>query len=307
MREEIAFPSAGSTCRGWFYRPEGHGSIPVIVMAHGLGGVKEMRLDAYASRFCDEGYACLVFDYRHFGDSGGEPRQLLDIRRQQEDWMAAMAFARGQEAIDPNRLVLWGTSFSGGHVLHAGAEDRNVAAVISQCPFTDGFASMGAMSPSTLVRVSFLALLDGLAALTHRPPVRVPLAGPPGSAALMTAPDVLSGYRALLPEGLEFDEEVAARIAMHVPFYRPGKRASRVDCPVLFLICEEDSVAPARASLRHARKAPKGEIEIFPVGHFDIYRGEAFERAVERQIRFLRENVPEHDSFTLPGGDRCSA
>ncbi|MGX9145996.1 hypothetical protein [Mesorhizobium sp. 128a] len=48
-------------------------------MAHGLGGIKEMRLDAFAERFSDAGYACLVFDYRNFGASEGAPRQLLDI------------------------------------------------------------------------------------------------------------------------------------------------------------------------------------------------------------------------------------
>ena len=82
-------------------------------MAHGFSGVRDQRLDAYAERFAAAGLACLVFDYRHFGDSGGQPRQLLDIGRQLDDWRAAIAFARSLEEVDGDRIGLWGTSFSG--------------------------------------------------------------------------------------------------------------------------------------------------------------------------------------------------
>src|SRR5689334_9123281 len=99
QRLNVEFESGrqGEHCRAWLYEPEGKGPFPVIVMAHGLGGVKEMRLDAFAERFSMAGYACLVFDYRHFGTSDGHPRQLLDISRQLEDWSCAIAFARRQD------------------------------------------------------------------------------------------------------------------------------------------------------------------------------------------------------------------
>ena len=83
-------------------------TTPIIVMAHGLGGTRRMRLTAFAERFVAEGYACLVFDYRYFGDSEGQPRQLLDIKSQLEDWKAAVAYARSLDKIDPNRVVIWG-------------------------------------------------------------------------------------------------------------------------------------------------------------------------------------------------------
>ena len=133
-RLDVRFPSAGVECSAWLYLPEG-GPAPVIVMAHGLGGVRGMRLDAYAERFCAAGYACLVFDYRHFGDSDGQPRQLLDIGRQLDDWAAAIAYARSLKMVDRSRVVLWGTSFGGGHVIVAAARDRNIAAVVSQTAY----------------------------------------------------------------------------------------------------------------------------------------------------------------------------
>ncbi|WP_244097555.1 alpha/beta hydrolase [Burkholderia ambifaria] len=75
-RLEVTFPSEGDDCGAWLYLPDTSRPAPLIVMAHGLGGTREMRLDAFAHRFCEAGFACLVFDYRHFGSSGGEPRQL---------------------------------------------------------------------------------------------------------------------------------------------------------------------------------------------------------------------------------------
>src|ERR1700737_4146534 len=91
---------------------------------------------------CAAGLAALVFDYRHFGASEGEPRQLLDIKLQLADWTAAIAFARTLEGIDEERIALWGTSFSGGHDIELAAHDGRVAAVVAQVPFVDGFAIM---------------------------------------------------------------------------------------------------------------------------------------------------------------------
>jgi len=291
-RSDIAFPSSGQLCRGWLYTPAAPGPHATVLMAHGFGAVKEMGLDRFAERFAAAGYACLVFDYRHFGSSDGEPRQLLDIGRQLADWAAAIAYARGREDLDKNRLTLWGTSFAGGHVIEAAARDGRVAAVISQCPFTDGPASVRKMELGTLAKVSWLALWDAIRSLFGRQPLLVPDVGEPGSVAMMTAPDALPGFLQLIPPGFEFRNEVAARIALHVLFYRPGRAAERLTCPALFCVCETDSVAPAKATLRHVARAPRGEVKRYPDGHFDIYVGEPFERVVADQLEFIRRHVP---------------
>src|SRR5439155_8789479 len=107
----------------WLYTPAGEGPYPVVVMAHGLGGQRRFRLDVHAERFAEAGLAALVFDYRHFGDSEGEPRQLVSIRGQLADWRAAIDFARGHHELDGGRLAIWGTSLAGGHVQVIAAED----------------------------------------------------------------------------------------------------------------------------------------------------------------------------------------
>ncbi len=137
-----------------------------------------------------------------------------------------------------------------------------------------------------------LAALDKLGARLGRTPIMVALAGKPGSAALMTATDCEAGYLRLVPPSLAFENRVAARFGLDIATYFPGRRARDIACPVLFCVCETDTVAPAKATLRHARKAPKGEIKRYRDGHFDIYVGEAFERVVADQIEFLRRQVP---------------
>ena len=171
-RTDVTFRSGDSSCAAWLYRPDSPASdhLPVVVMAHGLGAVREMRLDAFAERFTAAGYVCLVFDYRHFGASGGEPRQLLDVGHQREDWRSAVAHARTLDGVDPERVVLWGTSFGGGHVIATGAEDHRVAAVISQCPFTDGLASGLRIPPLTSARLTARGLRDLVGSRLGRAP-----------------------------------------------------------------------------------------------------------------------------------------
>jgi len=264
-------------------------------MAHGLAGVREMGLAAFAERFTAAGYACLVFDYRHFGASSGEPRQLLDIRRQLEDWRSAVSYARTVDGVDPDRVVVWGTSFGGGHVIITAAQDHRIAAAIAQCPFTDGFASAFAVPPISAVKTAALAVRDVIHARLGRPPVMVPSYGPPGSASLMSTPDSIAGIEALIPEGRAIPRDVAARFTFDIVRHFPGRKARRVSCPIFFAICEGDSVAPPKPTQRYAATAPRSEIKLYDVGHFDIYVGDDFERNVTDQLAFLAIHVPATD------------
>lgn len=291
-REDVSFRSGTASVSAWLYRPDvaDNNGAPLLVMAHGLGAVRTMRLDTYAERFAAAGYACLVFDYRNFGQSGGAPRQLLDVGMQLADWAAAVDFAHSLAGVDPARIGLWGTSFSGGHVIATAARLR-VAAVVAQCPFTDGIASARTIGPLTTARISLLALRDLAAARLGNPPVMVATAGRPGEVALMSTPDAYPGYLKLVPEGQTVRNEVAARIGVTVLGYRPGRLAAKVGCPILFCVCDNDSVAPAGPTLRYAARAPRGTVHRYPEGHFDIYVGDAFERVVADQLAFLDRNL----------------
>jgi dienelactone hydrolase len=291
-REDVWFSSGTDRISAWLYRPAADGDAPLLVMAHGLGAVRTMRLDAYAERFCAAGYACLVFDYRNFGDSEGAPRQLLNIRMQLQDWTVAVAYARTLPGIDPNRIGLWGTSFSGGHVIAIAARLPGIAAVVSQCPFTDSIASLGTLTPLITARITAMATRDLVGARFGAAPVMVRTAGNPGEVALMNAPDAYPGYLKLVPDGSELRNEVAARIGVTILPYRPGRLAAKVPCPILFCICETDSVAPSGPTRRYAATAPRGEVKLYPEGHFGIYVGDAFERVIADQLEFLGRVLP---------------
>jgi fermentation-respiration switch protein FrsA (DUF1100 family) len=260
-------------------------------MAHGFSATRELRLDAYAERFAAAGLGVLLFDYRHFGASSGQPRQLLDIRRQHEDYHAAIAHARGLEWVDPDRVAVFGSSFSGGHAIEVAAADPRIAAAVAQCPFTDGVASLPRLGPANIVKATAAGLRDAIGARLGQGPVYIPAVGPPGSFAVMTAPDVEPGWRAMTPVSTAWENRVAARIALQVTTYRPGRAASRVRCPILFCICDSDSVAPPEPTARYAARAPRGEVIRYPFGHFEIYVGEPFEQAVADQTEFLARHL----------------
>src|SRR5687768_3488108 len=113
-REDVTFDSGGVRCAAWWYRSGDDAGRPCIVMAHGIGGTRDSGLEPFAEAFADGGFDVLLFDFRSFGASGGEPRQHVTWRGQREDYLAAAAHARTLEGVDPDRIVLWGTSYSGG-------------------------------------------------------------------------------------------------------------------------------------------------------------------------------------------------
>jgi dienelactone hydrolase len=260
-----------------------------VVLAHGFGGVREARLWAYAERFRAAGMAALVFDYRHHGDSEGDPRGLISIGRQQADWRAAVAFARALPAIDPDRIALWGTSYGGGHVVQVAAGDPRLAAVVAQTPFTDGLSALRAVGPVSSVRMTVAALRDWFRGVRGRDPLPIPLAARPGELGAMTQPAALAGYRSLFEDPADFHNEFLPRSALGLGFWRPARFASRIRCPLLVCLLDGDEVTPAAPARRMAERAPHGKcIDYGPAGgHFDIYTGEHFERTVADQTAFL--------------------
>jgi fermentation-respiration switch protein FrsA (DUF1100 family) len=293
QRSDVTFQSAGTRCAAWLYRPveNGGGPTPCVVLAHGFSGVRDQRLDAYAERFAQAGLAALVFDYRYFGDSDGEPRQLLDIRRQLEDWRAAVAYARTLEGVDPARIAIWGSSFSGGHVMTLAARDPALAAAVSQVAFADGLISLPSLGIGQALWLTREGLRDQVAALRGRPPHMIAAVGPPGSHSMMNTQTAEPGLQAVTPSGSTWRNEIAARIALHVGSYRPARQAGKIRCPILFCVGDNDDLTAPGLVLKAASKAPRAEVKRYPIGHFDIYVGEWFERAVADQTDFLKRHL----------------
>lgn len=298
VRTDTAFISNGIRCAASVFRPRGAGALPLpaIVMAHGFGTPRAMRLYAYAERFVAAGYIVCVFDYRYFGDSEGAPRQLLDIPSQLADWRHAVDFARTLDGVDKNRIVGWGTSFAGGHVLTLAGNGVDLTAVIAQVPHIDGIAAVRASGLRHTLRVVPSAFVDGARALLRRSPRYIDVVGLPGTRAVMVSPDAITGRDRLVREsGLsdgDYPETVAARILLNIWKYSPGRTASAIECPTLVQIMSEDAVTPAAVAQRAAEKIRRATIRTYTGGHFDPYVDPLFTTVIGDQLAFLTENVP---------------
>lgn len=291
-RSDIHFDSQGTRCAAWHYEPEPPGGepAPCVVMAHGFSATRELRLDAYAERFAAAGFACLVFDYRHFGASEGEPRQLLDIDRQLSDWRAAIAYARSLDGVDADCVALWGSSFAGGHVVETAAGDPRIAAVISQVPFADGRQMAGGSTKRSLAGLVAAALLDAARGRLGLSPHYIPVLGKPGDTAALTQPGQAEAMKALIPAGeTKWENRYTPRVALRLRSYRPFLKAAQVRCPLLVCVSSRDTITLPEPALVGAKAAPRGESVAYECGHFDVYAGEFFEETVSDQIAFLRQ------------------
>jgi len=306
MRTDVTFASGNDTCAAWLYRPTGGQCPPIIVMGHGFGAIRELRLDAYAERFAAAGYAVLVFDYRHFGASSGEPRELLSLRHQHQDWQAALAYARTLDGVDTTRVIAWGSSLGGGHVLHTAAHDHNLAAVIAQVPHVSGPVALISMGPIHAARLAVAGLRDEIRHLFGRTPHYVPSIGDTGTLAVMVADDGIDMLRRLAAEYEdEFDlylrqNRVAARVLLRMPFYSPGRRSRYITAPTLIQAGTHDQLTPTSASRKVARRIARSEFKTYPCGHFDPYIDPHFDSVVTDQIRFLQAHVPHRRRDVSP-------
>jgi alpha-beta hydrolase superfamily lysophospholipase len=282
-RKELTFASDRDTCTAWFYPAAADkGTRPIIVMAHGLTGTRRDRLGAFAERFAAAGIAALVFDYRGFGDSTGEP-DLYEPSRQLDDWRAAIALARSLPDIDTGRVATFGSSSGGGHALAAAAVDPKVAAAISQVPMLDR-DTQSYSKPRQVVEEMKAAAAEGR---------YLPAVGQPDEAALISAPGAEVGWRRVVAIGEEskWRNRVSAAWLLAPP-YSPIQHAASLHCPWLVCIAAEDQVAKPDPAIDAARRAPKGELRIYPgIDHFDIYDGAAHEAVVADEVEFLNRHL----------------
>ena len=291
-REEVQFSSGGERCAAWLYRPEiGSGPAPCVVMGSGLSCVCDQGLGAFAAHFGAAGIAALTFDYRHFGESDGEPRGLMSAARQREDFRAALSFAESLDFVDGARIALWGYSLGGGHVQALAAGRSGLGAAICVVPIVNGLHSLAHISgPMHPLRLAAAGLRDATRALRHAEPHRIPACGAPGSVAILNSPDSAPGFAAITPPGSSWRNEICARAALAPPYRLQGKTA-QISCPILYAISEQDDINPPALGIAAAQRAPRGELRLYPGGHFDPFLGPTSRRMIADQVAFLKHHL----------------
>lgn len=301
-RKKVRFTSGGVECAAWYY-PGTNGGC--VVMAGGGAVTKEPATDRFAKRFNEAGFAVLAFDYRHLGESGGEPRQVVRIDEGLADWQAAIEFAAGLPNVDPARLAIWGFSLSGGHIFRVAAANPRLAGAIAQTPNADGLVASRSASrhqkPLAMMRLTGRSILDTVGGLLGRPPMLVPLAGAPGTVSMLTTPDGRDGDRALNPGNKypEWQQEIAARSVISIVLYRPGRAAGRVQSPLLAVVADQDQTAPPEPAVRAARRTPRGEVVRLQGGHYAPFF-DGHEQAVEAELSFLRRHLLDSADVLYP-------
>lgn len=276
MRRDIEFRSEdGVTLRGWHVLPEGAGPFPTVVMAHGFSAVKEMYLDRFAEAFAAAGVAALVFDNRNFGASDGEPRQEIDPWVQVRDYRDAISFAETLPETAPGRIGVWGSSYSGAHVIVVAATDRRVKAVVAQVPLISGHRNARRLIRADLIGpVNAMFADDRRARFRGEPPQMIKVVSEDGSPCALPTADSWQWFtetgRTRAPA---WKNEVTLRSVELFTGYEPGAWIAMVSpTPLLMVVAAGDHLTVADEALAAYEQAlqPK-ELVLLPGGHFDAY------------------------------------
>jgi uncharacterized protein len=277
MRQDIEFDAEGVTLRGWLYLPDGAtGPVATVVMAHGFSAVKEMYLDSFAEAFTIGGLGALVFDNRNFGASDGEPRQEIDPWAQVRDYRHAITYAQTRPEVDAGRIGVWGSSYSGGHVLVLGAIDKRVKCVVAQVPLVSGMKNI-----QRLVRQDFIAPNramfdeDRAARFRGEPPAMVPVVDPdPMAVSALPTPDSWEWFSETgKSRAPSWKNEVTLRTVELLMEYEPGVYVERISpTPLLMVVAAGDHLTPSDLALEAYQRArePK-KLALLPGAHFDAY------------------------------------
>jgi pimeloyl-ACP methyl ester carboxylesterase len=252
-----------------------------VVMAHGFSMTMRDGLEPYGTALSEAGNEVLAFDFRHLGESGGEPRQSFRTSRQLADYRAASAYARTH--LGAERVVLWGFSFAGGLAVKVAALDGGFAGLIAVCPFLDGPARIRngdiRLMPSILTR----AVADR--AGRHN---LIPVTAHPGTLAAMNFEGEYDGFLAARHEGSQWRNEISPGVFATAPYHRPVRFAKRLECPVWAGLGERDITVSGKAIQKLVRKAPRAELHRYDCDHFEpFYVEELAKRIAGDQAAFL--------------------
>lgn len=281
-------------CAATLRLPEGTGPFPAILMVHGWGGVQDALTLPFYEPFNQAGFAVMTFDYSGWAKSKGTPRNVINPWRREREVEKALGHLRAQPDIDADRIVLWGTSFGGGHVVRTAAKHPELIGAITQVPMLDGMAAVKAVPLMRKLRFGIYALADLIRGKKN--PVYIPVVAPPGEWASMdrdgAADAMQNGLRDLLqaegPEAATYDNRVAARSLLTMGLYRPFKSLKQVKVPILVVGATRDSVAPFVEGKLRALTNPNIKIEKIDANHFDPYFDPALSTNLGHQLAFLR-------------------
>jgi alpha/beta superfamily hydrolase len=290
-RENIEFTSDDVTLKGWFYTPINDNSpAPCVIMTHGFSALKEHYLDKFATRFATAGLCVLIYDNRNFGESSGEPRFEVDPVGQIRDMRNAITYVQKLKTVTPQKIGLWGTSFSGGIVLSVAATDKRVSCVVSQVPFVTGHhKSLRVNRPEQWEDIRKRYDADRLARSEGKPPTTIAIVtNNPEKSAIMKLPAAYAFFTSVQ----HWENKVTFRSIENSGDFEPIAQMEQISpTPLLFIVAKSDTVNTADLALKAYSKAhePK-KLVLFEGDHFDPY-AEQFDVCVTAACDWYRVNL----------------
>ena len=296
-RQDVTFNSAGKKLVAWLYVPKGikqGEKRPAIVMAHGWSAVKEMYLDDFAAKFANGGFVVLVFDYRNFGDSEGEPRSHIDPTMQHEDYKNAITWASLQPVVDASRIGIWGSSYSGAHVLHLAAFDRRVKCAVAQVPLvnaTDNFRR--------LVRADHFPGLQGWLAADRAEEYTtgkinyLPVVDEQGKPSALPTQDSYDWFiKTGQTRAPKWENRQTVRSLELALEYNPAANIHLISpTPLMMIVAEHDILTPTDLAIEaYGRAREPKQLVILPGGHFDAYVS-GFQSASTPALNWFKQHL----------------
>lgn len=293
MSRVFDFTSADVRCAATHFA--GAEGAPVVILAHGLAGTQDSGMWPFAEAFAAAGLHAVTFDYRGFGASDGQPRQVVSITGQVADLHAAADAAKQLPGVDPARVVLWGISLGGGHVVSAAAQRTDVAAVVSVVPMVDGLAAARLATkhhtPGQLLASTGRGLASAVRRKAGRGPAMTPVVARPGQPGALTLAGAYEDYLAIA--GPTWHNEIAADVVLELGTRAPSDAAASLRVPWLVQIADFDRSAPPQAAMK-AAFAGRAEVRHYPGDHFDLFPGKPLHGpAVRHAIHFLRRRFSD--------------
>ena len=275
--QPVEFMSKGLRCKGLKFVPadlKAGDKRPCIVLAHGFSAVKEMYFTDYAQTFANAGFVAIVFDYRFQGESEGEPRGQIFPWEQIEDFRNAITFAQTQADVNPDKIGVFGSSYSGGHVICLGALDRRIKAVACQVPLVDGWTNFQAIVPRAAGAgmIKYLES-DRIERFKTGKVNYLPVVAEDNNAVLNTSDSFKWFTETGKTKAPRWENRVTVESIEKFIEYSPATYIARIaPTPFLMMVANNDVLTPTDVAINAFENArePK-KLVILPGGHFDAY------------------------------------
>jgi len=296
MRKEVSFSSKGLTCRGSLYPADGieaGDKMPTVVMAHGFSGVKEQGLPAVAARFAKAGFGALVFDYRTFGSSDGEPRCQIFPLDMVEDYRNAITWACEEPNVDSDRIALWGTSFSGGLATYTATVDKRVKAVVAQAPSLLNAETRRAADPARWESAGRFLMEDRIARYRTGAVNYMKVVGPEGEACVLPGKECYEAFMALKADAPTWRNEVTLESLEKVrEFDAVSLIHMAAPAALLIIAAEQDSLIPLETvKAAYDRAAQPKKLIVHPIKHFEVYGDPWLAKTADEAIAWFKQHL----------------